>query len=207
MDDRTRTALRCGCLALMGGLWLAACAKAPAVKPGPAAPAPPPPPAGFVMKPYQRSMCEAMRASYERAGEIILGVFEGIRRAESGTAYYFKDVSRFNKETLSWEPPLDLMMEVRRARFEPEIIRRDEFKRLVDLDKVGICWDVKGASHNVFLVEGRKNLVFLEPGYDDAAGRSYRNLLDAYPETRECRAADVFLMMLQDLATPSSASR
>jgi hypothetical protein len=160
---------------------------------------PPPPPAGFVLKPFQRSMSEAMRASYERAGEIAVGVFEGIRRSESGTVYYFQDVSLFNKETLAWEPPLDLMMEVRRGRFEPEIIRRDEFKRLLDLDKVGICWDADGAGHTVFLVEGRKNFLFLEPGYDSAAGRSYRDLLDAYPETRECRAADVFLMMLRDL--------
>jgi hypothetical protein len=164
---------------------------------------PPPPPAGFALRPFQRSMSAAMRASYERAGEIALGVFEGIRRSESGTVYFFSDVSTFNKQTLAWEPPLDLMMEVRQAGFEPEIVRRDEFKRLLDLDKVGICWDAEGASHNVFLVEGRKNLLFLEPGYDAASGRSWRNLLDAYPETRECRAADVFLVMLRDLYADS----
>lgn len=81
----------------MGGLWKAGCAKAPAVKPEPgAAPALPPPPAGFVMRPYQRSMSETMGKSYERVDEIIMGVFEAIRRdGASGPAYYFRDVSWF----------------------------------------------------------------------------------------------------------------
>lgn len=203
MKEPRRIALRCGFLALAVGLslWLTACAPAPSVQPGPAAPPEPPaPPAGFKLKSHQRSMRDGMRACYERAGEVFLGVLEAVRRdGASGATYIFSDVVRFDKATLSWEPPLDLFLEVKPGALKPEIIARDEYQGLLALDKVGICWEPDGGGHSVFLVEGRKNLVFVEVGYDDAAARSFRNLLDAYPETPECRAADVFLMMLRDL--------
>jgi hypothetical protein len=36
---------------------------------------------------------------------------------------------------------MDVIVEVRPGEFKPEIIRRQDLKRLVPLDTVGICWD------------------------------------------------------------------
>jgi hypothetical protein len=77
---------------------------------------------------------------------------------------------------------------------------------LIDLDKTGICWDSYQGDRNVFLVEGKMNLIFLEVGFDEAAGDSYRILLDAYPATDECRAQDVFNLMIQDLVLEAPTS-
>ena len=88
---------------------------------------------------------------------------------------------------------------VRQNEIKPEIIRRKEFKRLVDLDKTGISWDYYEGSRSVFLVEGKMNLIFLEVGFDETSSTSYRRLIDAYPVTDECRARDVFDLMIQDL--------
>jgi hypothetical protein len=89
-------------------------------------------------------------------------------------------------------------MQVQQDEFKPEIIRRNEFKRLVALDKTGICWDYYEGSRSVFLVEGKMNLLFLEMRFDETSSTSYRRLLDAYPVTDECRARDVFDSMIQD---------
>jgi hypothetical protein len=183
-------------LALMTG-----CAPRPEVLPEPEPEPVEPllPPSGFVMKSYHRSMIEEMRKSYERANEIIVGVFAGIHRdKEGGLIYYFSDFSRFDKETLSWGSSQNVIMQVRPHELRPQIIRRNEFKTLIDLDKTGICWDYYQGNRNVFLVEGRRNLIFLEMGFDEATSESYRNLLDAYPDTDECRARDVFNLMIQD---------
>jgi len=184
-------------LALMAG-----CATGPEVLPEPEPVEAPPPPSGFLMKSYHLSMKEEMRKSYDRANEIIAGVFTGAHKDKKrGLIYYFSNFSRFDKETLSWGSSQNVIMQVQQDELKPEIIRQNEFKRLIDLDKIGICWDFYQGNRNVFLVEGRMNLIFLELGFDEAAGDSYRNLLDAYPVTDECRARDVFDLMIQDLAS------
>jgi hypothetical protein len=94
---------------------------------------------------------------------------------------------------------MDVIVEVRHGEFKPEIIRRAELKRLVPLDRVGICWDIYEGNRTVFLVEGQKNLVFLKVGLDEANSESCRNLLDAYPTTSECRPVDVFHLMIRRL--------
>jgi hypothetical protein len=146
-------------------------------------------------------MKEEMRKSYDRANEIIVGVFTSTHEDENnGLTYYFSDFSRFDKVTLSWESPQNVIMQVQPDDFRHEIIWREEFPDLIDMDKIGICWDVYQGKRSIFLVEGKMNLIFLELGYDEASGKSYRNLLDAYPVTDECRARDVFNLMIKDLA-------
>lgn len=63
----------------------------------------------------------------------------------------------------------------------------------------GICWDFYEGNRSVYLVEGQKNLVFLEVGLDDVNSESYRKFIDAYPVTRECRAVDVFNLTIRRL--------
>ncbi len=184
------------CLAALVALSMTGCAPGPKVQPEPVEV----PPSGFVMKSFHRSMKEEMRRSYDRANEIVIGVFAGIHKdKKSGIIYYFSDFIMFDKETLSWSPPQKVIMQVRQDELKPEIIRRNEFKRLIDLDKTGICWDYYEGSRSVFLVEGKMNLIFLEVGFDEASSTSFRHLFDAYPVTDECRARDVFDLMIQDL--------
>lgn len=196
------------CLIAMTLAWMTGCAPRPEVIPEPE-PKPvdaPPPPSGFVMKSFHRSMKEEMLKSYDRANEIIAGVFTGTHQdKKSDLIYYFSDFSRFDKETLSWGSAQNVIMRVQADELRPEIIRRNEFKKLIDLDKTGICWDSYQGDRNVFLVEGQVNLIFLEMGFDEAADDSYRILLDAYPATDECRARDVFDTMIQDLVSKTDA--
>lgn len=189
------------CLTALAAALMTGCTPRPGVQTEPE-PVEASPPSGFVMKSFHRSMKEEMRKSYDRANEIIVGVFKGTHQdTKRGLIYYFSDFSQFDKETLSWGTSQNVIMQVQPDEFKPEIIRRDEFKTLIDLDKIGICWDFYQGNRNVFLVEGRKNLIFLELGFDEATGDSYRNLLDAYPVTDECRARDVFNLMIQDLVS------
>ena len=184
-------------LAALVALLMTGCAPGPKVQPEPVEVSPPP--SGFVMKSFHRSMKGEMRRSYDRADEIVIGVFTGIHRdKKNGIIYYFSDFSIFDKETLSWGSPQNVIVQVRPDELKPEIIRRNEFKRLIDLDKTGICWDYYEGSRSVFLVEGKKNLIFLEMGFDETSSTSYRRLLDAYPVTGECRARDVFDLMIQE---------
>jgi hypothetical protein len=190
------------CLAVLAAALMTSCTPKPEVLPEPEPVEPPPAPSGFVMKSFHRSMKAEMRKSYDRANEIVVGVFTGAHRdKKGGLIFYFSDFSRFDKETLAWGTPQNVIMQVQQDKLKPEIIWRDEFKTLIDLDKTGICWDFYEGSRNVFLVEGRMNLIFLELGFDETSGQSYRNLLDAYPVTDECRAKDVFNLMIQDLAS------
>jgi hypothetical protein len=190
------------CLAALAAALMTSCTPKPEVLPEPEPVEPPPAPSGFVMKSFHRSMKAEMRKSYDRANEIVVGVFTGAHRdKKGGLIFYFSDFSRFDKETLAWGTPQNVIMQVQQDKLKPEIIWRDEFKTLIDLDKTGICWDFYEGSRNVFLVEGRMNLIFLELGFDETSGQSYRNLLDAYPVTDECRAKDVFNLMIQDLAS------
>jgi hypothetical protein len=185
------------------------CAQSPEVVPAPE-PEPvkaPPASSGFVMKSFHRSMKEEMKKSYDRANEIIAGVFTGIHKEKNGgLVYYFSDFRRFDKQSLSWGSLQNVIMKVQSEEFEPEIIRRNEFEKLIDLDKTGICWDSYQGDRNVFLVEGQINLIFLEVGFDEASGDSYRILLDTYPGTDECQAKNVFNLMIQDLVPKPIAS-
>lgn len=188
------------CLATLVALSMTGCAPGPKVQPEPAEF--PPPPSGFVMKSFHRSMKEEMRGSYDRADEIVIGIFTGTHKdKKNDIIYYFSDFIVFDKETLSWGSPQNVIMQVRQDELKQEIIRRNEFKRLSDLDKTGICWDFYEGSRSVFLVEGKRNLIFIEMGFDEASSTSCRRLLDAYPVTDECRARDVFDLMIQDFIT------
>ncbi len=202
LSRRARAGVAGCAIALFAAIALTqSCARppTPTVEPQPAAkPTPPAVPPGFAMKPFQMSMQEEMRKSYEGADEIMAGVFTGIREDEAQSiVYYFENFSRFNKETFSWGKPEDVVAEVRPGEFKPEIIRQQELKRLVLLDRVGICWDLYEGRRSVFLVEGQKNLIFLKVGLNEATNKSYRSLLDAYPATAECRAVDVFNLMIR----------
>lgn len=188
------------CLAALVALSMTGCALGPKVQPEAEPMEVTPTPPGFVMKSFHQSMKEEMRRSYDRANEIVIAVFTGTHKdKKNGTIYYFSDFIMFDKETLSWGPTQNVVMQVQQDKFKPEIIRRNEFKRLIDLDKTGICWDYYEGSRSVFLVEGKMNLIFLEMGFDEANSTPYRHLLDAYPVTDECRARDVFDLMIQGL--------
>jgi len=182
-------------------LAFGACARAPEVTTEPVTePAPPPAPKKFSMQPYHRSMGEEMKASYSRADEILIGLVEGVARDKtSGTACYVSNFRRFDKTTLAWEPRESLVIQVSADRLHPEIIRSGEFGKLIDLDKTGICWDFFEGTRNIYLVEGQENLMFIEFVYDELGQNLTRNLIDVYPATRECRAPDVFVLMVRDL--------
>ncbi len=187
---------------ILAAALVTSCARAPKVEPEPAKaePAPPPVPRGFVLKPFQRSMGQEMHKSYYNADEIIIGVFMGIHDDEElGPIYYFSDFSRFDKDTLSWSPVQKVIMKVQPGKLTPQIIQQDEFNYLLDLDKVGICWDYYQETRYVYLVEGKKNLIFLDFQFDELNQESLRNLIDAYPVTKECRAKDVFNLTVRNL--------
>lgn len=189
-------------LAALIAVLMTGCAPSPKVQPEPE-PEPveiPPLPSGFVMKSFHISMKEEMRKSYDRANEIVIGIFTSTHKDKKGNLiYYFSDFSIFDKVTLSWGSPQNVIMQVGQNEIKPEIIWRNEFKKLIDLDKTGICWDFYEGSRSIFLVEGKMNLIFLEMGFDEATDTSYRHLLDVYPVTEECRAKDVFNLMIKDL--------
>jgi hypothetical protein len=202
MNDTFKKTRKYVCLAVLILALMTGCVPGPEISPEPE-PEPvetPPPPSGFVMKSFHRSMKEEMQKSWDLANEIIVGVFSGTHQdKKSGLIYYFSDFRQFDKQTLSWGSTQNVIMKVQPDELKPEIIRRKEFKRLIDLDKIGICWDFYQGNRNVFLVEGQVNLIFLNMGFDEATGDAYRKLLDAYPVTEECRAKDVFDLMIQDL--------
>ncbi len=175
------------------------CARRPEVKREPEPkPAPPPVAPGFIPKSYQISMRDEMERSYAQADEVMVAVLAGINEdPKKGSVYYFEDFKIFNKPSLSWGPALDVLVEVRPGSFKPELIRRDEFKRLIALDRVGICWDFDKGKRFIYLVEGQRNLIFLKVELEESTSRAYRYLLDAYPVTRECGSVDVFHLMLR----------
>jgi hypothetical protein len=202
----------CGIALLVAIIFTMNCARAPVAKPTPAPtppkPTPPAVPPGFVMKPFQVSMHDEMRKSYESADEVMAGVFTGIREDDpKNIVYYLENFTLFNKETLSWEKPEDVIVEIRPGEFKPEIILQQELKRLVPLDRVGICWDLYQGRRSVYLVEGQRNLVFLKVGLNEATSKSYRTLLDAYPVTPECRTVDVFNLMIRHLIEGDPGAR
>jgi hypothetical protein len=197
-----KTIRKYACLTALTLALMTGCAQRPEVLPEPEAErsVASRSPSGFLMKSYHRSMKEEMRKSYDRANEILIGIFSGIHQDKKGNlVYYFSDFSLFDKDMLAWGSSQNVIMKVQPDVFEPEIIRRNEFKNLLDLDKTGICWDFYEGDRNVFLIEGKMNLIFCELGFDEVSGDSFRILLDSYPSTDECRARDVFNMMIQEI--------
>lgn len=182
--------------------FLTSCKPSPKVQPEPEPkpkPTPPPAPTELSLKSYHRSMSQQMEKSYQKADEILVGVFEESHQdPERGLIYYFKDFTRFNKETLSWKSPVNVIVKIRPGECKPEIIQRGEFKNLIDMDKVGICWDFYNGKRYTYMVEGKKNLVFLDRVFDKTNKKFYRTLIDAYPVTEKCQAKDVFNWMIRN---------
>ena len=143
-----------------------------------------------------------MQKSFDKADEIIIGVHTGSHKDKQyGLSYYFEDFISFDKTVLTWGPVMNVIVQVLPSMLKPEIITRREFKNLIELDKVGICWDFYDQTRHVFLVEGEKMLIFLELNYDEVNNRFYRNLIDAYPVTKDCNAKIVFDMMVREQVT------
>ena len=175
------------------------CSPPPPVEPE-VKPPPPPPPAGFRLKTHHLSMSTEMEKSYLQADEILIGTYTGSHNnREIGLTYYFTDFSTFDKTTLTWSDPMNVIVSIHPAAVLPELIGRNEFKTLSSLDRRGICWDFADGKRYVYLVEGQKMLMFLELGYDETSNRSYRNLIDAYPVTNACSADRVFQVMLHSI--------
>lgn len=191
-----------GWVLLWTALVLAACAsRVPEARTGtepeiaiPAAPR-------ISLKPLHRSMREGMRRSFDRADEIIIGVYTGTYSDEQeGRAYYFDQYRIFNKSSWTWGPEMSALLPVLFETVKPELISSLEFQSLSALDKTGICWDDYEGPRVIFLVEGIPTLLFLQPSYDERANTSRRVLIDTYPVTKECRAKDVFDLMLRERA-------
>ena len=197
---RKRT-LFTGYVSVLAVLIMASCVSAPDILPErepETKPAPPPPAPVFPLESFHEAMKTEMRISLERADEIIIGVYSGSYNDERlGVIHYFDDFKSFDKTSMLWGQANKVIVQVQAGELKPEIIKKNEFTQLSDLDKVGICWDSYEQVRYVYLVEGQKMLVFLQTGYDEARSRSYRNLIDAYPVTSVCRAQDVFNLMIQ----------
>lgn len=146
-------------------------------------------------------MREGMQRSFDRADEIIIGVYTGTYSDDQESrAYYFDQYRIFNKSTWTWGPKMSALLPVLFGEVKPELISGPEFESLSPLDKTGICWDDYEGPRVVFLVEGIPALLFLRQSYDEAANTSRRVLIDTYPVTKECRAKDVFNLMLRERA-------
>ncbi len=160
-----------------------------------------PPEPRISLKPVHRSMRGGMRKSFEAADEIILGAYTGItQEGEPGRTHYFDRFRSFDKNSWTWGPETEALLPVFFEGLGPEIISEKEFRVLSAMDRIGICWDDFEGPRVVYLVQGIKTLVFLRHIIDEAGGTSRRILLDTYPDTRDCRAKDVFDLMLRDIA-------
>ncbi len=160
-----------------------------------------PEPPRISLKPHHRSMRGGMERSFDKADEIIIGIYTGTHGdGPEGRSYYFDQFRIFNKTTWTWGPEMSALLPVLFQDVRPEIITAQEFKSLSDLDRAGICWDDYEGPRVVFLVEGIPTLAFLKQTFDESANASRRFLIDTYPITKECRAKDVFDLMLRDRA-------
>ncbi|MCJ7579036.1 MAG: hypothetical protein MUP98_00705, partial [Candidatus Aminicenantes bacterium] len=132
--------LLAGYVSFLAALVLISCTSSPDIVTGPGPetkPAPPPP--AFSMKPYHEAMNAEMRISFERADEVIMGIYSGNHNDDQfGLIYYFDDFKRFDKTSMSWGPEMKVIVQVQANELKPEIIKKNEFTRLSDLDKVGI---------------------------------------------------------------------
>jgi len=160
------------------------------------------------LKPYHRSMRDEMLKSFEKADEIVVGVYTGTYGdGPAGRAYYFEQFRIFNKDSWTWTPEMSALLPVLFREVKPEIVSSQELKSLSDLDKTGICWDEYEGPRILFLVEAIPNLVFLKQILNEADNTSYRILIDCYPLTKECRARDVFDLMLRERAGMSGEAK
>jgi hypothetical protein len=205
MNRQRHPSRKIGALGLAIGisiLFAANCASRPSATPGEAEttvriPAEP----KISLKPVHRSMREEMRSSFEAADEILIGVYTGITQdGPQGRVHYFDRFRSFDKTTWTWGPETDALLAVLFESLVPEILSEREFKTLSALDRLGICWDDFEGPRVVYLATGVPALVFLKHIIDEAGGTSRRILLDTYPDTRDCRAKDVFHLMLRDIA-------
>lgn len=190
------------CVTFLTAIILVSCTSAPDIMPEPESKPETKPAAHpeFDMKPFHEAMNAEMRISFERADEVIIGVYSGNHNDEQfGLIHYFDDFKSFDKTSMSWGEEMKVIVQVQTDELKPEIIKKNEFYRLSDLDKVGICWDSYEQTRYVYLVEGQKILIFLQTGYDESLNRSYRNMIDAYPITPACRADDVFDLIIHNL--------
>jgi hypothetical protein len=179
-------------------LTLANCAsRPPEVKPEPESKVTVPAAPKISLRPYHRSMGDEMMKSFEKANEIVVGVYTGTYGdGRQGRAYYFDQCRVFQKDTWTWSPEMSALLPVLFQEVKPEIISSPELKSLSDLDRTGICWDDYEGPRVVYLVEGIPNLIFLRQFLDESDATSHRILIDCYPLTKECRARDVFDLML-----------
>jgi len=146
-------------------------------------------------------MKDEMAKSFEKADEIVIGVYTGTYTdGQEGRAYLFDQFRVFNKDSWIWSPEMTALLPVLFQDVKPEIITGPEFKSLSALDKTGICWDDYEGPRIIFLVEGIPNLIFLRQVLDESDTTSHRSLVDSYPLTKECRAKDVFDLMLRERA-------
>ena len=160
-----------------------------------------PPEPRISLKPVHRSMREGMIKSFEAADEIILGVYTGITQdGPQGRLHYFDRFRSFDKTTWAWGPENEALLGVVFENVNPEILSEREFKTLSAMDRIGICWDDFEGPRVVYLAAGVPTLVFVKHIIDEAGGSSRRILLDTYPDSRHCRAKDVFDLMLRDIA-------
>ena len=151
------------------------------------------------LKPYHRSMRDGMGQSFDRADEIVIGVYTGTYTDGSdGRVYYFDRFRVFSKDTWAWGSETGALLPVLFGTILPEIITAEEYETLSDLDRTGICWDDYEGPRVVFLVEGIQNFLFMRQTYNEADNVSRRVLIDTYPVTKECRAKDVFDLMLRE---------
>ncbi len=160
-----------------------------------------PPEPDITLKPQHRSMREEMGKAFDRADEIIIGYSTGIPADQPGDpAYYFERFRTFDKNMWTWGPETDALFPVVFKDVRPEIITGREFKNLTALDRIWICWDDYEGPRIVYLVEGVPTLLFLRQVLDDVNNTSERILIDTYPVTADCRAKDVFDLMIRDRA-------
>ena len=179
---------------------MVSCSIPPEVQPGPEIKPPPPPSSTFVMKSYHEAMKTEMRLSFENADEIMIGVYTGRHDDPNlGPIHYLDDFVSFDKTTMTWGSPMKVIIQVQEDKKKPVIIKKDEFRHLVALDRIGICWDEYEGIRDIYLVEGQKMLVFLQTGFHEVKNQAYRNLIDTYPVTSKCNARDLFDLMLQDI--------
>ena len=158
-----------------------------------------PPAPRISLKPYHRSMKDGMAGSFEKADEILIGVYTGTYAdGPSGRAPYFGRGRMFDKGTGAGGPEMDALWPILFVDVRPEIITGREFKTLSALDRTGICWDDYEGPRSLYLVEGIPTLVFLTLVLDEPAASARRILIDTYPITKDCRANDIFDLMLRE---------
>jgi hypothetical protein len=189
---------------IWGALALVNCASRPpevTPEPAPASRVAVPAAPKMSLKPYHLSMRDEMMKSFDQADEIAVGVYTGTYGdGQKGRAYYFDQCRIFQKDSWTWSPEMSALLPVLFRDVKPEIVSSGELKSLTDLDKTGICWDDYEGPRTTFLVEGIPNLIFLRQVLDESNATSDRILIDCYPLTKECRARDVFDLMLRERA-------